>query len=207
MGKYGPAFSMFVPSGTDGEELDLPGVAIVVTVLGTFIIWAIAMILWGIWDHALRTRRRFAREQNQMRMASLISRILSTDEPVPMDGIPTKLRQSIQEARYHCSLSSNVGETTTCRICMEIISTGGNIRALLCGHIFHPACILEWLVLSQSRCPLCGYPLPMSPSSSARYTMSDSYQDSQQEHHVTVLQSSLPSTRQPPPLIVVDAPV
>jgi len=43
---------------------------------------------------------------------------------------------------------------TTCPICAEPIAPGQTLCALDCGHLFHPACIQDW-VHSNPSCPMC----------------------------------------------------
>ena len=44
--------------------------------------------------------------------------------------------------------------TESCSICLEQMSKGEVALTLLCGHLFHEACIHEWLGRKDT-CPLC----------------------------------------------------
>ncbi|PRQ37246.1 putative transcription factor C2H2 family [Rosa chinensis] len=48
-------------------------------------------------------------------------------------------------------------ETRTCVICLEEVA--GKATRLPCLHLFHEACIEEWLKIKHM-CPLCRYPIP-----------------------------------------------
>lgn len=48
-------------------------------------------------------------------------------------------------------------QTQACSVCLCTVEEGDDVRALpSCGHVFHAACIEQWLVSSKANCPLCG---------------------------------------------------
>ena len=58
-----------------------------------------------------------------------------------------------------------------CCICLGTMSTGGNVKKITCGHLFHTHCLREVIEREQNlqaaKCPLCRAPLADSPSSAA----------------------------------------
>eukprot|EP00946_MAST-07B_sp_MAST-7B-sp1_P004296 g4296.t1 len=56
--------------------------------------------------------------------------------------------------------SSDPEDDASCIICLDSLSQGGNVEALVCGHVFHSDCILQWFEEGgQGRlCPLCRHP-------------------------------------------------
>ncbi|GMH77002.1 hypothetical protein TrRE_jg2960 [Triparma retinervis] len=49
----------------------------------------------------------------------------------------------------------------SCSICLEAVSRGGDNRMLECGHVFHTACVNQWLAqIKRGRdrvCPVCRF--------------------------------------------------
>ena len=45
-------------------------------------------------------------------------------------------------------------EAVQCSICLSSVEEGEKKLTLDCGHLFHPACILKWLLI-QEKCPVC----------------------------------------------------
>lgn len=58
----------------------------------------------------------------------------------------------------------------TCSICTEDFLEGVDIRALPCGHIFHPPCIDPWLMDLAVTCPLWYVAWPYDQLSSPFYS-------------------------------------
>ncbi|MGK3742356.1 MAG: hypothetical protein ACI90V_009212, partial [Bacillariaceae sp.] len=58
-----------------------------------------------------------------------------------------------------------------CCICLGTMSTGGNVKKIACGHLFHTHCLREVIEREQNlpaaKCPLCRAPLADSPNSAA----------------------------------------
>jgi hypothetical protein len=46
-------------------------------------------------------------------------------------------------------------EETTCSICLEEFQGGQKQRMLPCSHVFHAACVDEWLTTRRAVCPIC----------------------------------------------------
>lgn len=44
-----------------------------------------------------------------------------------------------------------------CIVCLEEMRKNDMTKLLTCGHLFHSACITEWLVCHKAVCPLCRY--------------------------------------------------
>ncbi|KAF3645634.1 putative GDSL esterase/lipase-like [Capsicum annuum] len=50
-------------------------------------------------------------------------------------------------------------DNLSCAICKDSLFVGTVVNRLPCSHLYHPSCILPWLV-SRNSCPLCRYELP-----------------------------------------------
>lgn len=64
-------------------------------------------------------------------------------------------------------MSSSVSITTSndsCAICLEKMEDEDNVRGLECAHVFHVACVDEWLSRQQPSCPVCriDYEFPLT---------------------------------------------
>jgi hypothetical protein len=48
------------------------------------------------------------------------------------------------------------GREVECAICLQELmkEDGGFVQIIVCGHIFHKNCLVEWIV-DQHSCPLC----------------------------------------------------
>ncbi|OAO11840.1 hypothetical protein AV274_6453 [Blastocystis sp. ATCC 50177/Nand II] len=46
-------------------------------------------------------------------------------------------------------------ESEECPICLEDFKEGEPVKRLPCGHLFHAACVKEWIVDVRGVCPLC----------------------------------------------------
>lgn len=60
------------------------------------------------------------------------------------------------------TLIASMGEDTdipdnACIVCLEEMVDTDNTKLLTCGHIYHGACITEWMVCHKAVCPLCRY--------------------------------------------------
>ena len=65
----------------------------------------------------------------------------------------TTKRQSPHWPSIQVYASTAGMEPKECSICLEGIQNGDQVRSLRCGHMFHAACIDEWLAVR----PRCGY--------------------------------------------------
>ncbi|GMH45357.1 hypothetical protein BSKO_13314 [Bryopsis sp. KO-2023] len=54
---------------------------------------------------------------------------------------------------------TTLGKDTTCPVCMDSFQCGDDMTALPCKHVFHIACLKQWLKRRNS-CPLCRHELP-----------------------------------------------
>jgi hypothetical protein len=61
--------------------------------------------------------------------------------------------------------ASDVQRETKCSICLEEFSRGETVCELPCKHIFHDACVREWL-RREATCPVCRKVLGPSPRQS-----------------------------------------
>lgn len=63
---------------------------------------------------------------------------------------------SLPEMTYdHESRSPRFKNRSPCAICLDDFSKGDNVRVLPCNHIYHSDCIMPWLFLQKTTCPLC----------------------------------------------------
>lgn len=53
---------------------------------------------------------------------------------------------------------SNALRAAECPICLEMYSRGTLLCALPCGHTFHEACVMAWLLRDHHSCPSCRWP-------------------------------------------------
>lgn len=52
-----------------------------------------------------------------------------------------------------------------CTVCLGPAEVGDDLRMLpACGHLFHAACIEQWLTASKASCPLCGREVSRPPT-------------------------------------------
>jgi hypothetical protein len=78
------------------------------------------------------------------------------DATFPLGADRGHLRASGGSCDDVASVASGVmaTEPVECTLCMEDLSTGCELRALYCGHVFHRACIDDWL-RRRRLCPMC----------------------------------------------------
>ena len=77
-------------------------------------------------------------------MASLAEKDGDAKDRHPSLPIEVVLHHSIQRR-----------EDRECPICLEDFKEGDPVKRLPCGHIFHAACVKEWVVEVRGVCPLC----------------------------------------------------
>ncbi|CAB4282535.1 unnamed protein product [Prunus armeniaca] len=78
---------------------------------------------------------------------------VETDEVKPIPATKSFI-DSLEKVRLD---SSEVMEN--CVICMKNFEAGVEVISLPCSHVYHEACIVQWLETSHL-CPLCRYPMP-----------------------------------------------
>jgi hypothetical protein len=81
---------------------------------------------------------------------------------------PPARQQEVTPSRFaHRSVrTSDVQKETKCSICLEEFTRGESVCELPCKHIFHDACVREWLK-REATCPVCRKVLGPKP---ARHT-------------------------------------
>ncbi|CAE8701369.1 unnamed protein product, partial [Polarella glacialis] len=63
--------------------------------------------------------------------------------------------QALPTRTFHGTMDSNrKDEDSRCQICMEDFAEGEELRTLPCFHLFHCACVDQWLKVN-SICPTC----------------------------------------------------
>ncbi|CAM9447670.1 unnamed protein product [Hapterophycus canaliculatus] len=74
------------------------------------------------------------------------------------------IKKAVQSAgegktiRAELSVSSSEKD---CIVCQELFAVGATLVRLPCGHLYHEACLLKWLKISNT-CPYCRRELPSS---------------------------------------------
>ncbi|XP_043910790.1 E3 ubiquitin-protein ligase RNF43 [Protopterus annectens] len=82
---------------------------------------------------------------------------------------------------------SSCSSAPTCAVCLEEFVEGQDLRIISCLHEFHKQCVDPWLILHRT-CPLCMYNIMDGASVAQQYSHSRSAPDSDQSHHVQLLQ-------------------
>ncbi len=84
---------------------------------------------------------------------------------IPPVGVP-RLIDSIGDLRSGDGTFLAVPmQETECSICQEVFAVGHEVtEAGACHHIFHRACVIQWLAV-QSSCPMCRGPVKAVPES------------------------------------------
>lgn len=72
-----------------------------------------------------------------------------SDEDGPMDAMPPP------------ECPSTPGDT--CAICISTLEDDNDVRALICGHVFHAVCVDLWLTSRRACCPLCNRNCALKP--------------------------------------------
>lgn len=88
-------------------------------------------------------------EIRQMRQINQMNQMIDVKLIVPQD----KLEQ-LPILTYSESNKIN----TNCCCCFEEFKEDSRVRKVLCGHLFCPPCIDEWLTSHSYKCPLCRAP-------------------------------------------------
>lgn len=66
-----------------------------------------------------------------------------------------------------CAELSVSSSEKDCIVCQELFAVGATLVQLPCGHLYHEACLLKWLKLSNT-CPYCRRELPTSNAQAER---------------------------------------
>ena len=69
--------------------------------------------------------------------------------PGAFDDVPVTPSADQLNAAFEHNIDAH---DTNCAVCQEVVATGTRLRN--CNHVFHRACITQWLGTS-SRCPVC----------------------------------------------------
>lgn len=85
------------------------------------------------------------------------------DLGVAFDDLP---RRALEEGMFDMD-----GDEADCSICMNTVELGVEVLQLLCGHWFHPDCIIQWLRVSRS-CPFCRQAVSLTSNVDASQTAS-----------------------------------
>jgi hypothetical protein len=70
--------------------------------------------------------------------------------------------EHIQNLPVHIHTHTHNSEEDPCSICYSGYELGESIKTLPCGHIYHVACIDEWLHI-RNICPMCRQPIDQEP--------------------------------------------
>lgn len=85
---------------------------------------------------------------------------LSIDENVPR--LTPAAADAISEMLSKVKIEA-ADEVEACTICLEKFSVGLEVIQMPCKHVFHGACILQWLQ-NRNLCPLCRFEMPAAPA-------------------------------------------
>ncbi|KAJ2498679.1 hypothetical protein GGH96_004110 [Coemansia sp. RSA 1972] len=75
------------------------------------------------------------------------------------EDTPPNVPVSALDGSESCYVTKD--DKPACVVCLEEYLVDQDVRVLLCGHVFHDECILEWLVRSTAKfheCPICKIP-------------------------------------------------
>lgn len=86
---------------------------------------------------------------------------LGTNQQRPQQGVPAERLASfrtkvLDEQAMQAGDWDTKGKNSTCVICLDDFQAGARVKTLPCGHLFHDACIDQWLH-SNTRCPNCNH--------------------------------------------------
>ncbi|KAM6566679.1 hypothetical protein CsatA_025807 [Cannabis sativa] len=90
--------------------------------------------------------------------------IIPADQGRIFAPVVRKLKSFIEKLERKPSFESNVDNLTSkaveektsniCSVCLENFKIGEEMTRLICGHVYHKSCVLEWSHRS-GQCPLC----------------------------------------------------
>ena len=90
--------------------------------------------------------------QNSLRQ-QLASTVLTFTVPATASNFSDPVPVVATQQQINSSLTPVSGNVGNCAICQEAISSSG-VMLRQCSHVYHRACILNWLSMSV-RCPVC----------------------------------------------------
>jgi hypothetical protein len=111
--------------------------------------------------------------QTQSAATALITLTMANPSRNFMDPVTVTASQQ----QINSSLENFSNTTSSCAICQEAISSGA-CRIRQCGHVYHRACIVNWLSMSV-RCPVCRHDI--REAGQANQTSVDEEQTSSQQ--------------------------
>ncbi|XP_021300613.1 E3 ubiquitin-protein ligase RNF181-like [Herrania umbratica] len=79
---------------------------------------------------------------------------------VDIDSRMRPASKTVIEGLEKVKIREGLSDEKFCSVCLEEMSTEMEARRLPCSHIYHAACIVEWLKNS-NKCPLCRYNMPV----------------------------------------------
>jgi Ring finger domain len=120
--------------------------------------------------------------QTQSAATALITLTMANPSRNFMDPVTVTASQN----QINSSLENFSNTTSSCAICQETISSGA-CRIRQCGHVYHRACIVNWLSMSV-RCPVCRHDIReagQASQTSVDEEQTSSQQEDQLEEHST----------------------
>ncbi|XP_047237033.1 E3 ubiquitin-protein ligase RNF165 isoform X4 [Girardinichthys multiradiatus] len=67
---------------------------------------------------------------------------------------PHKYKKRIPQDLKMCLDDEELDTDEKCTICLSMLEDGEDVRRLPCMHLFHQACVDQWLATSR-KCPIC----------------------------------------------------
>ena len=108
--------------------------------------------------------------------------------PPPPRGLDAATMASFPESVFEAGQSVKE-EEATCSVCLADYEPGDKLCTLpLCGHVFHRACIDEWLCSHQT-CPLCRVCLAPQPAQVQQGVSAEAAQEEGQEQQLVAVAS------------------
>ncbi|XP_077251738.1 uncharacterized protein LOC143890956 [Tasmannia lanceolata] len=83
---------------------------------------------------------------------------MNFDHRIGFGGVPAS-RLSIETLGTRIWEGNDSGES--CMVCLDEFTVGMKVKSMPCSHMFHEACIVEWLEKS-NMCPICRFQMPTS---------------------------------------------
>lgn len=77
-----------------------------------------------------------------------------------VEMLPVVKTRLLTETDVATEIGAAADDMPVCTICLCVFVVGDVVAALECPHLYHEACILEWLT-RKSQCPLCAHRINM----------------------------------------------